>query len=295
MPAVALCRDRCNYIDEALRQSCALADAHTAYLESLKSLGPTLHRFFGQNPNPPATVGDPIKPSVPVTSPEHHSRSSSTNSDSHLRFRSDSEDDDDDTSADDKDLESSMLLHQDETQSQIRYNFTFMDSRKPPPPPSPITPTWDMFNFFDTYERFDRFYNSNSEVEAAPGTIKLDDDKKFSDNSNAKKGQRKPSDKKAEDGGTKTYKAQVVDEGGGPKEERSESEKKVSDSTAPSGTRGVSEAMIEIRVLFEKASDSGIEVLKLLDYRHRITINKGTHLNLVLGFRSSFWSYNVDF
>lgn len=271
LPAVALCRDRCNYIDEALRQSYALADAHANYLESLKSLGSTLHRFFGQTPNHP-TIVNPAKTTLPVASPDHsHSRSSS--SDSHLRFHFDSEDED---STDDRDLESS-LLYQDETQNQIPYNFNFVNSRKPPPPPSPITPAWDLFNFFDTYERFDRFYISNSEGEA-PEKTKFDGDDKLRGNNNAKKkveekGQSKPS-VKAGDSDTKTNEVRVMDKGGGPKKKGSESEK-ASDSTAPSGTRGVTEAMSEIQVLFEKASESGIDILKLLNYRQRNNFNKG--------------------
>ncbi|KAF3446877.1 hypothetical protein FNV43_RR12057 [Rhamnella rubrinervis] len=269
LPAVALCRDRCNYIDEALRQSYALADAHVAYLESLKSLGSTLHSFFGQNPNPP-TIVDPAKTTLPVASPDHSH--SSYNSESHLRFHSDSEDED---STDDKDLESS-LLHHDENLSQIPYNFTFMNSRKPPPPPSPITPAWDLFNFFDTYERFDRFYISNSEGEAPAEKTKFDGDEKLSGNISAKKkveekGQSKPS-VKAEDSDTKK-KEGVMDKGDGPKKEGSKSEK-VSDSTAPSGKRAVTEAMSEIQVLFEKASESGIDILKLLNYRQRINLKK---------------------
>lgn len=270
LPAVALCRERCNYINEALRQSYALADAHAAYLESLKSLGSSLHCFFGQNPNPP-TIVDPARTTLPVASPDHSH--SSSNSDSHLRFHSDSEDED---STDDKDLESS-LLHHDETQSQIPYNFTFMNSRKPPPPPSPITPAWDLFNFFDTYERFDRFYISNSEGEV-PEKTKFDGDEKLSGNDNGKK--------KVEEKG-QSNEVRVMDKGGGPKKEGSESEK-VSNSTAPSGTRGVTEAMSEIQVLFEKASESGIDILKLLSYRQRINFNKGISVQF-----SIIWNFEA--
>jgi len=39
MPAVALCRDRCDFLEEALRQSYAFADSHLAYSKSLDSLG----------------------------------------------------------------------------------------------------------------------------------------------------------------------------------------------------------------------------------------------------------------
>ncbi|XP_015884077.1 protein ALTERED PHOSPHATE STARVATION RESPONSE 1 isoform X2 [Ziziphus jujuba] len=279
LPAVALCRDRCNYIDEALRQSSALSEAHAAYLESLKSLGLTLQRFFAQNPNP-QTNGDPVKPSLPVASPDHHSHShshSSSNSDSHLPFHSDSEDGDTD-----KDLESSLLirnhyLNHDETQSPIPYNFNFLTSRKPPPPPSPITPAWDLFNFFDTYDRFERFYVSIPEGEAAD-KLKSDGDGKFS-GTYAKKAEEKGQSEttpsvKAEDGNTTTCQVRAVSKGSDPIKEGPENAKDSAASTTPSDTRGVSESMTEIQVLFEKASESGIEVLNLLNHRQRITTSK---------------------
>lgn len=284
LPAVALCRDRCNYIDEALRQSNALAEAHAAYLDSLKSLGPTLQRFFAQNQNP-QTNGDPVKPSLPVASPDHHSLSlslsrSSSNPDSHLPFRSDSEDGDSD-----KDLESSLLirnhyLNHDETQSPIPYNFTFLNSRKPPPPPSPITPAWDLFNFFDTYDRFERFYVSNSEREAEE-KLKFDGDEKFIGNS------AKKTEEKGQSESTPSVKAEernevpALSKGSDPIKEGSEKAKDSAASTTLSGTRGVSESMTEIQVLFQKSSESGIEVLKLLNHRYRITFNKGFNLSLV--------------
>ncbi|XP_020216295.1 nitrate regulatory gene2 protein [Cajanus cajan] len=46
LPAVALCRDRCSFVDQALRHSYALADAHVAHMHSLNTLGLTLSRFF---------------------------------------------------------------------------------------------------------------------------------------------------------------------------------------------------------------------------------------------------------
>ncbi|KAI3795613.1 hypothetical protein L1987_38269 [Smallanthus sonchifolius] len=45
-PAVALCRKRCRFLDEAIHQRYILSEAHLAYFHSLKSVGDSLHRFF---------------------------------------------------------------------------------------------------------------------------------------------------------------------------------------------------------------------------------------------------------
>ncbi|KAI3781025.1 hypothetical protein L2E82_11024 [Cichorium intybus] len=118
-PAVALCRKRCQFLDEAIHQRYALAEAHLAYFHSLKSVGDSLHRFFdlqyaaagggGDGPSSPVLnlpdhrKGDssgppaPAVTSAPVVAQRHsHSNSGS----SHLNFHTDSDDDsgDDDES-----------------------------------------------------------------------------------------------------------------------------------------------------------------------------------------------------
>ncbi|GLT96877.1 hypothetical protein SLE2022_144700 [Rubroshorea leprosula] len=110
LPAVELCRERCGFLDEAIRQRYALAEAHVAYIHSLKLIGQSLHNFiehdFGlfagssaepSSPKlnlPPLKKGDPLEdgPSSPKKPDvSHHSHS---NSGSHIQFHSDSEDDD---------------------------------------------------------------------------------------------------------------------------------------------------------------------------------------------------------
>ncbi|KAK2969335.1 hypothetical protein RJ640_015224 [Escallonia rubra] len=49
LPAVALCRERCVFLDEAIHQRYALAEAHLAYVHSLRAVGASLHRFFDQD------------------------------------------------------------------------------------------------------------------------------------------------------------------------------------------------------------------------------------------------------
>ncbi|XP_065865258.1 protein ALTERED PHOSPHATE STARVATION RESPONSE 1-like isoform X2 [Euphorbia lathyris] len=124
LPAVALCRDRCAFLDDAINQRFALAQAHNAYIHSLATVGNSLHLFIQQDygvsafvPSspelnlPPLRKGDPVPisdqgPSSPKKpSVSHHSHSNSGSG--HLNFNSDSEDDDDD------DDDDSHLHHSD--------------------------------------------------------------------------------------------------------------------------------------------------------------------------------------
>ncbi|XP_002525750.2 protein ALTERED PHOSPHATE STARVATION RESPONSE 1 [Ricinus communis] len=115
LPAVALCRERCSFLDEAINQRFILADAHRAYTESLRTVGVSLHHFIqqdyagsaaaaasssspGSSPTlnlPPQKKRDPVLTNEGATgSPKkHHSHS---NSGSHLHFHSDSDEDDGD-------------------------------------------------------------------------------------------------------------------------------------------------------------------------------------------------------
>ncbi|KAL7156331.1 hypothetical protein ABFS83_02G002100 [Erythranthe nasuta] len=105
-PAVALCRERCAFLDEAVRHRFAFAEAHMAYLHSLKSVGLSLDRFFNQDldaPNSPLLnlpahrKGDPDPSGSPPEKIQHHLHSHS-DSDSHLNFHSDDDSDDEDAS-----------------------------------------------------------------------------------------------------------------------------------------------------------------------------------------------------
>ncbi|KAL9687518.1 hypothetical protein QQ045_031921 [Rhodiola kirilowii] len=51
LPAVALCRDRCCFLDEAMRLRFNLAEAHLAYMQSLEKVGGLFQRFFDQDVN----------------------------------------------------------------------------------------------------------------------------------------------------------------------------------------------------------------------------------------------------
>ncbi|XWS67638.1 hypothetical protein CRYUN_Cryun04dG0022900 [Craigia yunnanensis] len=110
LPAVALCRGRCTFLDEAIQLRFALAEAHVSYTASLKLFGQSLNNFiehdFGTSsgalpPSPPSPNKLKSKAVNPVevgsSSPKkgvishHHSHS---NSGSHLHFHSDSDEDD---------------------------------------------------------------------------------------------------------------------------------------------------------------------------------------------------------
>lgn len=98
LPAVALCRDRCNFLNDAIHHRFALADAHLAYFTSLKSIGVSLHRFFHlrftSSPAPPILplpTHRKLDPSPPA-SPIHHIHSHSNSIGSHLQFNSSDDD-----------------------------------------------------------------------------------------------------------------------------------------------------------------------------------------------------------
>lgn len=158
LEAVALCRGRTDLLADAIRQRYALADAHAAYVISLRSVGISLHRFLDSShqeilsssspvlPLPAQRKGDPLPPSASSPPlPPRHSHSHSGGSGSHIQFQSS----DGDGSGSDSPLHSEnsspsphhLHFHQqhqerfDETLGGppfVNYNF----SRSQPQPPS---------------------------------------------------------------------------------------------------------------------------------------------------------------
>ncbi|KAJ0505816.1 hypothetical protein HanHA89_Chr12g0474771 [Helianthus annuus] len=137
-PAVALCRQRCHFLDEAIHQRYVLSEAHLAYFHSLKSVGDSLHRFFDLHSSaagdagdsspvlnlPSQRKGDTSKSPAPAAAgpPVAHRRSNSGSS--HLHFNSDSDSDDDE----------SLHLHSEKGGSSpanhLRYgNFSYSDQQ----------------------------------------------------------------------------------------------------------------------------------------------------------------------
>ncbi|KAF2578070.1 hypothetical protein F2Q68_00006412 [Brassica cretica] len=109
LPAVALCRERCNFLEAAIQQRYHLAESHVAYTHSLKGIGHSLHLFinhhhrFVASPRlnlPPQRKGDPEEQEnkgvenspKKAKLPSPHHPGSGTDS-GHLEFDSDSDDD----------------------------------------------------------------------------------------------------------------------------------------------------------------------------------------------------------
>ncbi|KAG2291630.1 hypothetical protein Bca4012_007590 [Brassica carinata] len=105
LPAVALCRERCSFLEAAIQQRYLLSESHMAYTHSLKGIGHSLHLFinhhhrFVASPRlnlPPQRKGDPEEqenkgvensPKKAKLPSPHHPGSG------HLEFDSDSDDD----------------------------------------------------------------------------------------------------------------------------------------------------------------------------------------------------------
>lgn len=274
LPAVALCRDRCNFLEDALHHSYALADAHVAYMQSLKTLGSTLHQFFDheQDVNFPSN-GDPVKSSK--SSPPDQSPSSLT-SDSHIHFDSDSEDEDRIKDFDSFNHNPSpsnyfntfMSMNYNDNSRSYRYNGEMSGrdwASKTPPPPTPSGSAWDFLNFFEPLEKYENQYGVPRDSQQDKET-----DEKKQEHEHISAGNDKVVPTLVKEKGDDVEKKKVVSE----KERSVESESK---SSSQNGQRGVSEVMREVQVQFERASESGNEVLKMFDvgkfrYHHKFSV-----------------------
>ncbi|KAH0456723.1 hypothetical protein IEQ34_014630 [Dendrobium chrysotoxum] len=155
--AVALCRERSDLLAEAIRHRYALADAHAAYADSLRSVGAALHRFLDGGLGahvqgspilslPAQRKGDPLPPPSPAPPPpaaaaaegipSAHSRSRSQ-SGSHIHFHSSDDSDSDGDFLQHSDSDSPVHLHIDhhELLSGPTY-FNVHYARSNPPPTS---------------------------------------------------------------------------------------------------------------------------------------------------------------
>nr|XP_023887843.1 nitrate regulatory gene2 protein-like [Quercus suber]XP_023887845.1 nitrate regulatory gene2 protein-like [Quercus suber] len=254
LPAVALCRDRCILLDEALRQSYALADAHVAYTQSLKNLGPILHHFFTQ-----ITVTDQSdRLEQPSRSSPHDRFSSSSdsnsnsNSNSHIESQSDSEPEEGV-----KEIDYFNQIHP--SYRSHRQNLT-------PSPPPPTNSAWDFLNFFETYDRFEPIYDREEEEEEE----KTEKEQNVPDfKLEVVKKTKKPENSK-----------NVADKNVVSEKEKSETETETETQTQTQTPAVlVSEVMKEIQALFDKASGSGDEVLKSFHvgkfrYHQKIAVNQ---------------------
>ncbi|KAF8090940.1 hypothetical protein N665_0461s0026 [Sinapis alba] len=240
LPAVALCRDRCNSLEETLRRSYALADAHSAYLLSLNTIGPSLHRFFDQAVESPPDVDSEVDESPETSSPESSSptHSVSTSSDSDLPPKFDSDCEEERNKGTDCNL--------------FRYpNYESGINTPPPPPPPPSNNPWDFINFFESYE-FP--YNTNlKDLKDKETTRCLDEDKSTEKN----KAPIRKNDEKI-----RTKEEKCVLKISEKKKLKPEKTRKPKDQKASSDFSDVTK---QLQDMFKKASEAGSDVSKMLD------------------------------
>ncbi|KAJ1427380.1 hypothetical protein SESBI_09630 [Sesbania bispinosa] len=305
LPAVALCRDRCKFVDEALRQSYALADAHVAHMESLRTLASALLCFFNQfedseETNPPINESE-SKPSLSKPPPPPRSpSSSSSDSDAHVVLHSDSEAEEDSTEKESQPFTQSRYdyyLNRDTVSSAVSDNVTFMNyvqplyapfspplantsgfyGSKPPSPPPPRSSAWDFLNFFEPYEKYQVPYShsvsgdTESTEEKGKGKGKefiAAHEIQKSDGAGAQDSKSNGGDgkvKEAENGEAKNKKDDLKEKDLVSEKKPLESEECCSNSAKVKSAKGISEAVKEIQILFERASDSGNPILEMLD------------------------------
>ena len=348
LPAVALCRDRCNFLEDAVQLRYDLADAHVAYMQSLTTIGVSLHRVFDHvaNHSDCKTKDDAVAAATACAGDSLGNRSGSDSS--HLQFRSDSEDDNDGSS-----LKNNYVL-QHETLGSINYeknhpaqsvayysfpdygpnSYQYFDSStayngemitgffhapspsplpasgggygsdsKPPPSP-PRNSAWDFLNLFDESYKLQPYSPMlGSEGVRDEGKQEVaKEERKFDDGAGncSKVAEEEGQGRNIGQSGTSASREDAVvecaahtmekrengDSDKEPVEERSDSA-----TIAPTGTQGVmrsvSEAMREIQVLFERASESGGGVSKMLEagklnYHPKSGVYQGINLTSTL-------------
>lgn len=269
LPAVALCRDRCNSLEETLRRSYALADAHSAYLLSLNTVGPSLHRFFDQAVESPPDVDSEADESPETSSPESSSptRSASSSSDSDLppKFDSDSEEDGN------KGTDGHLFRYPNHEQFQSR---NYESGINTPPPPPPSNNAWDFINFFESYE-FQ--YNTNlKDLKDKETTRCLDEDK-------STKKKEAPIRKKDEKIRTEKEKCVLKTSEKKKKKLKPEITREPKD---PKTSSDFSVVTKQLQEMFRKASEAGSDVSKMFDtsrfrYHQKTSVFHGNVLFLV--------------
>ncbi|KAF1896481.1 hypothetical protein Lal_00034179 [Lupinus albus] len=246
VPVIAMCHDRCKYIDEALRQSYVLADAHVAHFNSLTTLGTVLHTFFLQYSNNQRECdndNDNVAININLDKSES-SKPSPLHSESYVTLHSDSEVDD-----------------TEQFFNPSRYDTSPLDNvafRNYPPPSPP--PAWDFLSLFESFEKY--------QVPYSPPNRNIEEEKEKGKKTSCGKG-----DGRREDGEGEKNK----EGNSGVKKSFSQKEVTLEEHEVKS-VKGLSETMKEIQILFETASRSGKPVLELLDvgrlrYHRDITFN----------------------
>ncbi|CAL0326969.1 unnamed protein product [Lupinus luteus] len=258
LPAVALCRERCKFINQALSQSYVLADAHVAHMESLNTLASSLASFLNQFQHT-VSIND-IK-----------SRSSSFTSDSrddaHVHLHSDSELEEEDNSNSNNNNNNKNNNNNGDKELSSRHDVAFMNyvpfsppppthggyygsKSSPPPPPPPSFSAWDYFNLFEPVHRsYEMPYNPSHD--SFRDEVTEEKDKRVVVSEEAQKVKEDDSNEK-----------NLVSENEVQELEKCSS---INSVKAESKKGLLCEAVKEIQILFEKASDSGKPILEMLD------------------------------
>ena len=280
LPAVALCRDRCTFLDEALRQSYAMADAHVAHMESLKTFGPALHHFFHQFE---LHSDDAISKSSHshLQSPLHSS--SDSDSSSHMVVHSESEAEDTDTDKESRFFNQtrydSSPPHSSDHHNDGFVNYSQPLYTVPSPPPPASSSAWDFLNLFETFDKYQLPYSPTRDTNVNDVKPKEKEKEKKKERTTRNSSTHNHNHKGDDGNGEAKKKAE---DGADSKEvKNSGSQKQPLES---SSGKGLSEAMKEIQILFERASDSGNPILEMLDvgklrYHRNIAVNPGTHVS----------------
>jgi hypothetical protein len=273
-------------------------------MDSLRTLGPALLCFFQQFED-----SGEIKPSVSKSPPPPRSQSSSSfDSDAQvLHSESEPEDSVKESQLFTHSYKHCDYIHHDTVISSVPDNVTFMtymkpvydsyyptppsnaagvfSGLKPPSPPPPSSSAWDFLNFFEPYEKYqvpycdggDGYADTNVTVENENGKVNghvIGENGPFKSNGGG------VSVSKVENGEVKNNEADL-------KKESSVLEKKLPE--LKESVKGFSEAVKEIQILFERASDSGNVLLEMLDvgklrYHSKIELNQGKHKYIIYLF-----------
>ncbi|KAF7829495.1 Nitrate regulatory gene2 protein [Senna tora] len=248
LPAVALCRDRCKFLDEALRQSYALADAHVAHMHSLKTLAPALYTFFHHTEDPGVTNSQDAVDNT-KSHPQLTKSPPRAASDSHIQLHSETETETEINRDKDFQFFNPTSRYDYLNHDTVSDDVVFMNYVQPPSPPPPTSSAWDFFNFFETFDKYDARFSPSPDVHK--------EHQRSSHHSFNNKA------------------TQVVD-GGATKAENGDPEEVKTDSTA--NVKSPKAVMKEIQILLERASDSGNPILEMLDvgklrYHKKIAVN----------------------
>ncbi|KAF8112690.1 hypothetical protein N665_0062s0041 [Sinapis alba] len=211
LPAVALCRDRCGFLQTAIEQRYALADSHLAYTQSLQVIGQSLHtfidhhhRFAGEDSHDPPEEVDSGSGHIEFDSDSDEIDSLHLHSDHSSPLHHHLDDDDKDpgftrySNPDPSYLHMSYMknssmppsvVYEQRPSSPQRVHFVGesstsnynpypsygpSSSKQPPPPPS-RSEGWDFLNLFDYAAPYSLTQDSR-EVREEEGIPDLEDD-----------------------------------------------------------------------------------------------------------------------